>query len=259
MIGAFVSRSLGIALLAVLSLGAVTPLSAQDGPTHIYVLQADLERIGSFAEEGESDARQLFESSLKLIRNRLRGLNVTTHAITDEGDGRVVIEISGEGSTAAVRSALGFRPDIAFRMADEDVSPKDIQRGLAPAGSEILPMADGSGVVAVTLSGGISGRYIANARTGFDSWSNRPVVMVDFDKEGTRMLAELTSAHVMRPMAIVIDGKIISAPTITGPILDGSMQISGNFTYDGANELAMMLRSGDLPVPFVLVEERVVE
>lgn len=154
MIGAFVSRCLSIALLAVLSLSAITPLSAQDGPTHIYVLQADMERIGSLAEEG---------------------------------------------------------------------------------------------------------RYITDARIGFDPWSNQPVVTVDFDKEGTRMLAEFTSAHVLRPMAIVIDGKIISAPTITEPILTGRVQISGNFTHDGANELAIMLRSAALPVPFVLVEERVAQ
>ena len=112
--------------------------------------------------------------------------------------------------------------------------------------------------MAVRRLGGIKGDQLTNAQQSFEQQRNQPVVSITFDQAGGAKFAKLTSENVGKPFAIILDGKVISAPNINEPILGGSAQISGSFTVDSANQLAISLRSGALPVDLKVVEERTV-
>ena len=104
----------------------------------------------------------------------------------------------------------------------------------------------------------VSGDDLTDAQPGFDSRTNEPVVNFRFNTSGARKFAEVTQQNVGKPFAIVLDNQVISAPVIREPILGGSGQISGNFTVQSANDLAILLRAGALPAPLTIIEERTV-
>ena len=137
-------------------------------------------------------------------------------------------------------------------------------QGIAEPGDEIVPFAEGAHgaatapAIAVKRLGGIKGDQLTDARQGFEQRTNQPVVSITFNQEGGAKFAKLTTDNVNRPFAIILDGKVLSAPNINEPILGGSAQISGNFTVASANSLAIALRSGALPVDLRVVEERTV-
>src|SRR5690606_37089768 len=109
--------------------------------------------------------------------------------------------------------------------------------------------------IAVKRLGGIRGDSLTNAQQTFEQQTNAPVVSIQFDPQGGARFARLTSQNVGKPFAIILDGEVISAPNINEPILGGSAQISGSFTVDTANQLAIALRSGALPVDLTVIEE----
>ena len=248
-------RAVGIIMLAIasFSLASCDSLAAMSGPTQRYVIQADLEQLEAAGENTGTDG--LMQSSMDVISRRLRGLGIDVHSITSAGEGRIMLEVSGQESDDEIATMFGTAGKLAFRMIDMNALPQDTMEGLAPPGSEILPMADGSfPPQAVRRLGGISGRSILNAKASIDALTNEPTILIELDKGETAQLAELTLAHVDQPMAIVLDDVIISAPIITEPILEGTLQLNGGFTVESANRLATMLRSGALPIPFVVLE-----
>jgi preprotein translocase subunit SecD len=104
----------------------------------------------------------------------------------------------------------------------------------------------------------VSGEDLTDAQPGFDQRTSEPIVTFRFNTNGARRFAQVTQENVGRPFAIVLDNEVISAPVIREPILGGSGQISGNFTVEGANDLAILLRAGALPAPLTIIEERTV-
>jgi preprotein translocase subunit SecD len=104
----------------------------------------------------------------------------------------------------------------------------------------------------------VSGDELTDAQQGYDQQNNQPIVNIRFNGSGGRKFARVTTENVNKPFAIILDGKVLSAPNINEPILGGSAQISGSFTVQSANELAIALRSGKLPVKLTVVEERTV-
>jgi preprotein translocase subunit SecD len=140
--------------------------------------------------------------------------------------------------------------------------PTNIQAGIAPPGSEIFPYAPGTPgegqSIAVQRLGGIRGDNLTGAQAGVDPQSNQSVVNIAFDAQGGAKFAKLTSENVGKPFAIILDGQVLSAPNINEPIVGGRAQISGSFTPESSNQLAIALRSGALPVPLAVVEERTV-
>src|SRR5581483_3300429 len=104
----------------------------------------------------------------------------------------------------------------------------------------------------------VSGADLTDAQAGFDQRTGEPVVNFRFDTAGARRFAQVTQENVGRPFAIVLDNKVISAPVIREPILGGSGQISGSFTVQQANDLAILLRAGALPAPLTVIEQRTV-
>jgi preprotein translocase subunit SecD len=155
---------------------------------------------------------------------------------------------------------LGQTAKLEFRLVDLQADPTLIAQGIAPPGSELLPFAnpekDGTGRMAIRRYGGIKGDQLTNAVASNDEKTNEPLVRITFDQAGGAKFAKLTRENVGKPFAIVLDGKIISAPNIQEPILGGEARISGSFTSESANQLAIALVSGALPVDLKVVEER---
>jgi protein-export membrane protein SecD len=146
-------------------------------------------------------------------------------------------------------------------MLDETVSQDDIERGAVPAGVKILlgddRRSDGRVVkYAIKFPAMLKGDTLVDANTVFEQQTGEPVVSFRFNTAGARKFAEITSANIGKPFAIVLDGKVITAPVIRSAIIGGSGQISGNFTVESANDLALLLRAGALPASLKIIEER---
>jgi preprotein translocase subunit SecD len=203
------------------------------------------------------------ETATEVVRKRIDALGTREPTIIRQGSARIVVQVPGLKDPQALKNLLGKTAKLEFKLVDTTASPADIAQGIAPPGSEIVPYADpqeGGGVPAIAVKrlGGIKGDQLTNAQQSFEQQTNQPVVSITFDQQGGAKFAKLTTENVNRPFAIILDGKVLSAPNINEPILGGSAQISGNFTVESANQLAIALRSGALPVDLKVVEERTV-
>ena len=156
-----------------------------------------------------------------------------------------------------LKKLIGQTARLEFKLVDLNANPADVQQGRAPPGSQALPMAEGGGYMAVTRRVMVSGDQLTDARQGFDQ-DGRPTVDLVFNSTGARRFGRVTQENVNKPFAIILDDKILSAPNINEPILGGRAQISGNFTVQSANDLAVSLASGKLPVKLNVIEERTV-
>ena len=202
---------------------------------------------------------QAMDTATEVVRKRIDALGTREPTIIRQGADRIVVQVPGLKDPAALKSLLGQTAKLEFKLVDTSASQADIAQGIAPPGSEIVPWADpkgGATAIAVRRLGGIKGDQLTNAQQTNDQRNNQPVVSITFDQAGGAKFAKLTSENVNKPFAIILDGKVLSAPNINEPILGGSAQISGNFTTEGANQLAIALRSGALPVDLKVVEER---
>lgn len=206
---------------------------------------------------------QAMETAAEILRVRIDAMGTREPTIIRQGNDRIVVQVPGLKDPAALKAQIGQTAKLEFKLVDTTASPTDIAQGIAPPGSEIVPFANpreggAAGAIAVKRLGGIKGDSLTDAKQSFEQRSNAPVVSIQFDQQGGAKFAKLTSENVNRPFAIILDGKVLSAPNINEPILGGSAQISGSFTVETANQLAISLRSGALPVDLKVVEERTV-
>ena len=206
---------------------------------------------------------QAMDTATEVVRKRIDALGTREPTIIRQGADRIVVQVPGLKDPAALKSLLGQTAKLEFKLVDGTASPTDIAQGIAPPGSEIVPYAEqqpGQAVssIAVRRLGGIKGDSLTNAQQSYEQQTNQPVVSITFDQQGGAKFAKLTTENVGKPFAIILDGKVLSAPNINEPILGGSAQISGSFTVESANQLAIALRSGALPVDLKVVEERTV-
>ncbi|MET4131894.1 preprotein translocase subunit SecD [Porphyrobacter sp. MBR-155] len=202
------------------------------------------------------------ESATEVVRRRIDELGTREPTIIRQGDTRIVVQVPGLEDPEALKNLLGQTAQLEFKMVDLNALPENVQAGVAPAGSEIFPYAPGTSQAgqfeAVRRLGGIRGDSLTGAQAGVDPTSNQNVVNITFDAQGGAKFAKLTTENVGKPFAIILDGQVLSAPNINEPIIGGRAQISGSFTPESANNLAISLRSGALPVPLTVVEERTV-
>ncbi len=203
------------------------------------------------------------ETATEVVRKRIDALGTREPTIIRQGDERIVVQVPGLKDPQALKNLLGQTAKLEFKLVDTTALPSDVAQGIAPPGSQIVPFAEGASqggvnAIAVKRLGGIKGDSLTNAQQGFDQRNNQPVVSIQFDTQGGAKFAKLTSENVNRPFAIILDGKVLSAPNINEPILGGGAQIQGSFTVETANQLAIALRSGALPVDLKVVEERTV-
>jgi preprotein translocase subunit SecD len=144
-------------------------------------------------------------------------------------------------------------------MVDTSVPADQAQQGNLPPDVELLMSASAPKVPYVVKKQVlVSGGDLTDAQPGFDSRTGEPVVNFKFNSTGSRKFAQATTENVGQPFAIVLDNEVISAPVIREPITAGQGQISGNFTVQSANDLAILLRAGALPAPLTVIEERTV-
>ena len=200
------------------------------------------------------------DTATDVVRRRIDELGTREPTIIRQGDNRIVVQVPGLQDPEALKELLGQTAKLEFKLVDTAALPQDVAQGIAPPGSQILPFAPDAaqqGAIAVRRLGGIQGDQLTNAQQGYDQ-NGAAVVNITFNQEGGRRFAQLTTQNVNRPFAIILDGEVLSAPNINEPILGGQAQISGGFNVDSANNLAISLRSGALPVDLAVVEERTV-
>ena len=174
-------------------------------------------------------------------------------------ESRTVVQVTGLQDPTRLKDLLGKTAKMEFRMVDSTVPPDQAQAGRVPADSEVL-MSSTSPKIPYVIKKQVlvSGGDLTDAQPGFDQRTNEPIVSFRFNTSGSRKFAVATTENVGQPFAIVLDNEVISAPVIREPITGGSGQISGSFTVQAANDLAILLRAGALPAPLTVIEERTV-
>ena len=209
-------------------------------------------------EGTDAAVEKAMNSATEVVRRRIDALGTREPTIIRQGANRIVVQVPGLQNPQALKDLLGKTAKLEFKLVDQNASPADVQQGRAPAGSQVLPYAQGKAKIAVKRSVIISGDQLIDARQEFEPQTNAPVVGITFNAEGGRRFGRVTQENVGKPFAIILDNQVISAPNINEPILGGRASISGSFTVDSANQLAIALRSGKLPVALKVIEESTV-
>jgi preprotein translocase subunit SecD len=203
--------------------------------------------------------RKTIEQSIQIVERRVNELGTVEPLIQRQGTDRILVQVPGLQDPTRLKEILGKTAKMEFRMVDLTVPPDQASGGRVPADSELLDSAENPGQKYVIKKQVlVSGGDLTDAQPGFDQRSGQPIVSFKFNTAGARKFAQATTEHVKEPFAIVLDNKVISAPVIQEPITGGQGQISGNFTVQQANDLAILLRAGALPAPLTVVEERTV-
>jgi preprotein translocase subunit SecD len=203
--------------------------------------------------------RQSVDQSIQIVERRVNELGTVEPLIQREGTDRILVQVPGLQDPTRLKELLGKTAKLDFRMVDTTVPPDQALQGRAPPDSEVL-MSSTSPKIPYVIKKQVvvSGADLIDAQPGFDQRSGEPIVSFRFNTSGSRKFAQATSENVGQPFAIVLDNEVISAPVIREPITGGSGQISGSFTVQAANDLAILLRAGALPAPLTIIEERTV-
>jgi len=197
------------------------------------------------------------EQSIEIVRRRIDETGTREPSIQRQGDNRILVQLPGVDDPERIKNLLGQTAKLSFRLVDESASATDAQAGRVPPGTELLPSAEqGSRPLVIQKRVMVSGDTLVDAQPTFQN--GEPVVSFKFDSVGGRRFGEATRQNTGHLFAIVLDNKIISAPVIREPILGGSGVISGHFTTQSAQDLALLLRAGALPAPIKILEERTV-
>ncbi|KAK0351380.1 hypothetical protein LTR94_025174 [Friedmanniomyces endolithicus] len=198
------------------------------------------------------------DQSIEVVRRRIDSLGTREPSITRQGADRIVVQAPGESDPAALERVIGQTAQLTFQMVDTENSVNDALAGRVPPDAELL--ADEQGVpYLVKRRVLVSGEQLNADRTNVGSdQSGRPAIDFAFDSQGAKRFGEATTQNIGKPFAIILDGKVISAPTIQVPITNGSGQITGSFTIAEASELVNLLKGGALPAPLNVEERRTV-
>ncbi len=196
--------------------------------------------------------------SIEIVRRRIDALGTKEPSIQSQGGKYILIQLPGVDNPEHIKDLIGQTAKMTFHLVNENITTEQLYSGHAPNGTEFLPYMDIPGqMVPVYSRVEVSGESLKDSQADFDQ-NSMPVVTTVFDATGARKFARLTTEHVNERFAIVLDGKVLSAPTIREPIPGGRGQISGGFTLQQAKDLAVLLRSGALPAPLQVIEERTV-
>jgi SecD/SecF fusion protein len=228
-----------------------------EGPTAapLYALTGDGARLTiALIEQGLVDlTAKAVQQSVAIVRRRIDETGVNEPVVARQGQNRVLVELPGVSDPGRIKRLLGSTAKMTFRLVAEGASANDAE-------TELLPLTDKSGgrarTIAVRRQIEVDGANLTDARAAQDPRTHEWVVSFTLDGVGTRRFAEVSTNHVGEPFAIVLDGKVLSAPVIREPITGGRGQVSGHFTVADANDLAVLLRAGALPAPLTVIEER---
>ncbi|SUZ33544.1 Multidrug resistance protein MdtC [Roseibaca ekhonensis] len=207
-----------------------------EGILHLALTEAGLARAAATAAD----------SSLEVIRHRVDQVGVSEPVISRVGEDRILVQMPGMENPAQLRELLGSTAKMSFQM----VAPGP------RSGVSILEMRDGSGTIPVEDRVALSGDRLDRAASSFDPDTGRPMVTFAFDRQGAIAFAEITAANIGQRFAVVLDGAVLTAPVIQTAIPGGQGQITGDFTVEEAQTLAVLLTSGALPASLEVIEER---
>lgn len=203
--------------------------------------------------------RQSVEQSIQIVERRVNELGTVEPLIQRQGLDRILVQVPGLQDPTRLKELLGKTAKLDFRMVDSSVPADQAAQGRVPPDSELLMSASlPKQPYVIKKQVLVSGADLTDAQPGFDQRTQEPIVTFRFNSSGSRKFAQATTENVGQPFAIVLDNEVISAPVIREPITAGSGQISGSFTVQQANDLAILLRAGALPAPLTIVEERTV-
>jgi preprotein translocase subunit SecD len=209
--------------------------------------------------EGNAQAvKEAMTVARDVVRRRIDPSGTREVTVINQGSNRILVQVPGIDDPEALKRLIGQTARLEFKLVDQRADPAQVAQGRAPAGSQVLPMADGQGNIAVQRRVMVSGEQIASAQQTFDQQTGAPNITIRFDSAGAKRFGRTTTENVGKPFAIILDNKVLSAPNINEPILGGTATISGGFTVETANELAISLSSGKLPVKLDPIEERTV-
>lgn len=197
--------------------------------------------------------------SIEVVSRRVNELGTTEPVIQRQGDDRILVQVPGLDDPQRLKDILGQTAKLTFQMVDQSVPVQEAIEGRPPAGTTVMYSNDDPPVPYLIEDRVIvSGENLVDAQPTFDQRTSEPVVSFRFDTKGAQRFGQATQQNVGRLFAIILDEKVISAPVIREPILGGSGQISGSFTAQSANDLAVLLRAGALPATLTIIEERTV-
>lgn len=200
----------------------------------------------------------VLNQSIEIVNRRINELGTREPNIQRQGKDRIIVQLPGVEDPSDAKRILGKTAKMTFRMVHPETPYSETGRSAAPPGYEVLASKDGhASFYVVRKQVEVSGEHLVDAQVSYDEY-NAPQVSFRMDTIGGRKFAEITSKNLGKPFAIILDNKVISAPRINGIIPGGSGVITGSFTVQEANDLALLMRAGALPAPLSIIEERIV-
>ncbi|MEX0852577.1 MAG: protein translocase subunit SecD [Bauldia sp.] len=212
----------------------------------------------TYSDAGLSErVRGIVAQSIEVINRRINELGTTEPSIQRQGEDRILVEAPGLGDPERLKALVGQTAQLTFHLVEGQMNDQQAQQTPPQTGTVRFPLVDDpSSIFEVADVPLMTGEDLVDAQTGFDQQTSQPVVNFRLTTSGARKFGDVTSANVGRLFAIVLDDEVISAPVIREPIRGGSGQISGSFTVESANDLAILLRAGSLPAKLTIIEER---
>lgn len=217
-------------------------------------------------KEAEHIRQMAVQQALETIRNRIDQFGVSEPDIRIQGENRILVQLPGIKETQRAKDLIGKTALLEFKLVDESHDVDAAVKGNVPAGFELLyevredkeTRRVSKTPFLVQKRAQLTGNYLTDARVQIDSQYNEPYVAIKFDKKGAQLFEKISEENVKRRLAIVLDGKVYSAPVIQERIAGGEARITGRFTTEEARDLAIVLRAGALPAPVTILEERTV-
>ncbi len=204
----------------------------------------------------DSMASDAVSQSIEVVRRRIDSLGTREPSITRQGADRIVVQAPGESDPAQLERVLGQTAQLTFQMVDVESSIQEALAGFPPPDAEIIPDENGVPYL-VKKRVLVSGENLTRAEVTVDQ-NNQTAIGFRFDGPGARRFGEATAANIGKPFAIILDGKVISAPNIRSAITGGSGVIEGSFSMQEAGEMVNLLNGGALPAPLKVEERRTV-
>jgi len=218
------------------------------------------------SKQAEQIKKSALDQALETIRNRVDQFGVSEPEITLQGTDRILIQLPGIKDPQRAKSLIGRTALLEFKLVDDEGDIEKALKGNIPEGDILLYQR-----VVDPKTGGVkkapfllrektlmTGEVLKDARVALDSQFHEPYIAMEFDDIGAKLFEQITGANVKKRLAIILDDNVYSAPVIQEKIAGGRAQITGRFTTDEANELAIVLRAGALPAPVKIIEERTV-
>ena len=260
----------------------VTNFSIQNNKIYFVTEKASIEKINEFLLNKESELNPYFEKfkthqyiveneknsftiylsdygvvllnnssldqAIEIVRRRVDETGTNEPNILKRGNNRILVELPGLEDPTRIKSLLGKTANLTFQFISNNETDG--------FGTEKLKFDNNLDEATVSKRIILNGDNLIDAKPRMDAQTNETIVSFTLDRVGAKKFGKATTENVGKQLAIILDGKIISAPSIREPIVGGSGQISGNFTFQSATDLALLLRSGALPAPMNIIEER---